>query len=76
MIRIETTNENTGSYRLNVSQDTILVTDKTIARQKTDDDIRGYYFVRIQGKAAKTTEAKKEGSCSNMSMHKMVCTRK
>lgn len=41
---------------LDVSKDTILVTDKTITSQKTDNDIKGAYFARIQARATQITE--------------------
>ncbi len=41
---------------LDVSMDTILVTEQTIQSQKTDEDIKGAYFVRIQAKASQITE--------------------
>lgn len=41
---------------LDVPKDTILVTDKTITSQKTDNDIKGAYFARIQARATQITE--------------------
>lgn len=41
---------------LDVSKDTLLVTDETITSQKTDDDIKGAYYSRIQAQAAQTSE--------------------
>ena len=45
-----------AAKELAVSKDTILVTDRTITSQKTDDDIKGAYFARIQARASKTTK--------------------
>lgn len=41
---------------LDVSKDTILVTDKTILSQKTDKDIKGAYFARIQARVSQITQ--------------------
>ena len=41
---------------LDVPMDTILVTEQTIRSQKTDQDIKGAYFSRIQAKASQITE--------------------
>lgn len=41
---------------LDVSKDTILVTDKTITSQKTDKDIKGAYFARIQARVSQITQ--------------------
>ena len=41
---------------LDVPMDTILVTEQTIRSQKTDKDIKGAYFARIQARASQITE--------------------
>ena len=41
---------------LNVAKDTLLVTEQTILNQKTDEDIKGAYFARIQAKASQITQ--------------------
>lgn len=41
---------------MDVSKDTILITENTIASQKTDDDLKGSYFARIRARAAQVTE--------------------
>ena len=41
---------------LDVSLDTVLVTEQTIQSQKTDEDIKGAYFARIQARASQITE--------------------
>lgn len=41
---------------LDVSKDTILVTDQTITSQKTDNDVKGAYFARIQARVSQITE--------------------
>lgn len=41
---------------LNVAKDTILVTEQTILSQKTDEDIKGSYFARIQARAPQITQ--------------------
>lgn len=41
---------------LEVSKDTILVTDKTITTKKNDKDIKGAYFARIQARVSQVTE--------------------
>ncbi len=41
---------------LDVPMDTILVTEQTIQSQKTDKDIKGAYFARIQARAAQITK--------------------
>lgn len=41
---------------LDVANDTILVTEQTIVSQKTDEDIKGSYFARIQAKASQITQ--------------------
>ena len=45
-----------AAKELDVSMDTILVTEQTIQSQKTDKDIKGAYFARIQARAAQITE--------------------
>ncbi len=45
-----------AAKKLNVSLDTILVTEQTIQSQKTDEDIRGSYFARLQARASQITE--------------------
>ncbi len=45
-----------AARELNVSQDTILVTEQTIQSQRTDDDIKGAYFARIQARASQITQ--------------------
>ena len=45
-----------AAKELNVSMDTILVTEQNIKSQKTDGDIRGAYFARIQARASQITE--------------------
>lgn len=46
----------TAAKELDVPMDTILVTEQTIQSQKTDEDIKGSYFARIQAKASQITE--------------------
>ncbi|MCI8963480.1 MAG: hypothetical protein HFG37_07180 [Eubacterium sp.] len=46
----------TAAKELDVSMDTILVTEQTIRSQKTDQDIKGAYFARIQARASQITE--------------------
>ena len=41
---------------LDVPMDTILVTEQTIRFQKTDQDIKGAYFARIQARVSQITE--------------------
>ena len=41
---------------LNVAKDTLLVTEQTILNQKTDEDIKGAYFARIQARAPQITQ--------------------
>ncbi len=45
-----------AAKELDVSKDTILVTDRTITSQKTDRDIKGAYFARIQARASQITQ--------------------
>ncbi|MCI9536970.1 MAG: leucine-rich repeat domain-containing protein, partial [Eubacterium sp.] len=45
-----------AAKELDVSMDTILVTEQTIRSQKTDKDIKGAYFARIQARASQITE--------------------
>ncbi len=45
-----------AAKELDVSMDTILVTEQTIQSQKTDKDIKGAYFARIQARAAQITK--------------------
>lgn len=45
-----------AAKELNVSLDTILVTEQTIQSLKTDEDIRGSYFARLQARASQITE--------------------
>ena len=45
-----------AAKELDVSMDTILVTEQTIQSQKTDEDIKGAYFARIQARASQITE--------------------
>ena len=46
----------TAAKELDVPMDTILVTEQTIQSQKTDQDIKGAYFARIQARASQITE--------------------
>ncbi len=41
---------------LDVARDTVLITEKTITEQKTDDDLKGSYFARIQARVTQLTE--------------------
>ena len=45
-----------AAKELDVAKDTILVTDQTITSQKTDDDVKGAYFARIQARVSQITE--------------------
>ncbi len=45
-----------AAKELDVSLDTVLVTEQTIQSQKTDEDIKGAYFARIQARASQITE--------------------
>ena len=45
-----------AAKELDVPMDTILVTEQTIRSQKTDQDIKGAYFARIQARASQITE--------------------
>ena len=45
-----------AAKELDVPMDTILVTEQTIQSQKTDQDIKGAYFARIQARASQITE--------------------
>ena len=45
-----------AAKELDVPMDTILVTEQTIQSQKTDEDIKGAYFARIQARASQITE--------------------
>ncbi len=45
-----------AAKELDISMDTILVTEQTIQSQKTDQDIKGAYFARIQARASQITE--------------------
>lgn len=45
-----------AARELNVSQDTILVTEQMIQSQKTDEDIKGSYFTHIQARASQITQ--------------------
>ena len=45
-----------AAKELDVSMDTVLVTEQTIQSQKTDVDIKGAYFARIQARASQITE--------------------
>ncbi len=45
-----------AAKELDVPMDTILVTEQTIQSQKTDKDIKGAYFARIQARASQITE--------------------
>ncbi len=45
-----------AAKELDVPMDTILVTEQTIRSQKTDQDIMGAYFARIQARASQITE--------------------
>lgn len=50
-VKIQTT-----AKELDVSMDTFLVTEQTIQSQKTDGDIKGAYFARIQARVSQITE--------------------
>ena len=45
-----------AAKELDVPMDTVLVTEQTIQSQKTDEDIKGAYFARIQARASQITE--------------------
>ncbi len=45
-----------AAEELDVSMDTLLVTEQMIQSQKTDDDIKGAYFSRIQARASQITQ--------------------
>ena len=45
-----------AAKELDVSLDTVLVTEQTIQSQKTDEDIKGAYFARLQARASQITE--------------------
>ncbi len=45
-----------AARELNVSQNTILVTEQMIQSQKTDEDIKGSYFTHIQARASQITQ--------------------
>jgi hypothetical protein len=45
-----------AAKELDVSMDTILMTEQTIQSQKSDGDIKGAYFSRIQARASQITE--------------------
>ena len=45
-----------AAKELDIPMDTVLVTEQTIQSQKTDEDIKGAYFARIQARASQITE--------------------
>lgn len=45
-----------AAKELNVSLDTMLVTEQAIKSQKTDEDMKGAYFARLQARASQITE--------------------